>query len=422
MKTSSRDWSDIDHNIESNEFFRTEEYHETFREIRNEDPVHYSGGSVYGRPLWHLMRYNDIAAYLSDNTTFSSRHGGNLPPDPNRLLNLTEQERYDAGFGSSSTFTDAPRHPLLRQPMNKHFSVPAVARLTETIRRVTKQIVNEVEDRGTCDLVEDVAAQLPMRLVCEYMGVPRQDWDILRSFAQTYMGSTDPQFRREGMSEAKSQATARDDLYEYMKALAIDKRRNPGDDFTTVISSMMIEGEPWNDRDMGWWCFSMIAGGLETTRNAGATGMYTLIRNPDQADRIRQDYSLMPKAVEEILRWATPSKHKLRVATRDVELGGQLIRKDDWVVGWLISANRDEEIFDDPYKFDIARDPNPHMAFGVNTGGHYCLGRNLARLELKVLIEELLRRFGTIELDGAPEWLASSNTAGLKHLPIRCRA
>lgn len=409
------DWKNIDDKITTNAFYATDDFHEVFRQLRREDPVHWTDGA-YGRPLWYIMRHDDTAAYLTDTDTFSSKYGGNLPPDPQQIFRI---DQHAAGFGSLPTFVDAPRHMKLRRPFNKHFTTPVIARMTETVRRITNQILDEVGPRGECDLVDDVAAQLPTRLVCDMMGVPVKDWALMRSYAHSFMGSTDPEFRRPGMSESESQLSAQRDLFEYMKDLALEKRKNPTDDFTSLIGAMTMDGEPWEDRDLGWWCFSMIAGGLETTRNAVATGMLALIENPDQAALLREDYSRMNKAVEEILRWATPSKHKLRVATRDVEMRGKLIRKDDWVVAWLISANRDEEVFEDPYRFDVLRDPNPHISFGVTTGDHFCLGRNLARLEIKIIIEELLKRFPTIALNGDYEWLASSNTAGLKRMPVR---
>lgn len=408
-------WKEIDDKITSNAYYQSGEYHEVFKMMRHTDPVHLADG-VYGRPLWYVMRYDDVSAVLSDNETFSSKFGGNLPPDPNQIFQI---DQYEAGFGSIPTFTDNPRHMKLRRPFNKHFTTPMIARRTEAIERITREIIAEVAPRGTCDFVDDIAAQLPMRLVCDMMAVPAEDWNLMRSFAHTFMGSTDPEFRRPGMSESQSQLSAQRDLYEYMTKLALEKREKPGDDFTSLISAMQIDGEPWEPRDLGWWSFSMIAGGLETTRNAVATGMLAFIQHPEQLAKLQVDMSLLDSAVEEILRWATPSKHKLRVATRDVELRDKLIKEGDWVVAWLVSANRDEEVFDDPYTFDIARSPNPHVTFGVTTGDHFCLGRNLARLEIKIILRELLNEFESFELTGEVEWLASSNTSGLKHMPVR---
>jgi cytochrome P450 len=411
------DWKDIDAKIMSNAYYAGNEFHDTFRMMRREDPIHWTDGN-YGRALWSVTRYDDTAAILTDTDTFSSKFGGNLPPDPEQIFRI---DQHAAGFGSLPTFTDAPRHMKLRRPFNKHFATPVIARMTETVQTITNQILDEVEPRGECDFVDDVAAQLPMRLVCDMMGVPEQDWALMRSFAHSFMGSTDPEFRRAGMTESESQLSAQKDLFDYMTALAMEKRKNPTDDFTSLIGTMTMDDELWEARDVGWWCFSMIAGGLETTRNAVATGMLALIQNPDQEALLRSDLSLMNKAVEEILRWATPSKHKLRVATRDIEMRGKLIKKDDWVVPWLISANRDELMFEDPYAFKVDRDPNQHISFGVSTGDHFCLGRNLARLEIKIILETILKRFPAVELAGEYEWLASSNTAGLKHMPVRFR-
>jgi cytochrome P450 len=409
------DWQDVDNKITDNNFYASQDYHEMFRMMRREDPVHLADGA-FGRPLWCLTRYDDTVAVLSDTDTFSSRFGGFLPISPQAPFTV-DREKW--GYGALPTFSDNPKHMKYRKPFNKHFTAPAIASRTATVRTLVGQIIDEIAERGECDFVEDLVGQLPIRLMCDLMGVPREDWNRLSNYAKSFMGGTDPEYQRPGMTLAQSQEAAMLDLYHYMIDLALERRKNPTDDFTSMIGVMQEDGQPWADRDVGWWCFAMISGGLNTTRDTMGVGFYTLLQNPDQMERLRADPSLMPTAVEEVMRWATVSKHKLRIATRDVEIRGHRIRKGDWVVPWLVSANRDEEVFDDPYKFDVGRNPNPHVSFGVTTGDHFCLGRNLARLEVRIAYEEILRRMRNIELVGDVEWLASSNSTGIKHLPIR---
>lgn len=412
------DWQDIDNKVTDNNFYATQDYHEMFRMLRREDPVHLADGA-FGRPLWIVTRYDDTVAVLSDTDLFSSRFGGFLPVSPQSVHTI---DREAAGYDALPTFTDDPKHMQYRQPFNRHFTAPMIAKRADTIRQLVNEIIDEVADRKQCDFVDDIAGQLPIRLICAMMGVPREDWDRLSNYAQSFMGGTDPEFQRPGMTLVQSQEAAMRDLYDYMIDLALERRRNPTDDFTSLIGNMRADGELWAERDVGWWCFSMISGGLNTTRDTMGVGMYTLLENPDQLDRLRNDAALLPSAVEEIMRWVSVSKHKLRVANADTQIRGRAIRKGDWIVPWLVSANRDEEVFDDPYRFDVGRNPNPHVAFGVSTGNHFCLGRNLARLEVRIALETILDRLADMEVIGDVEWLASSNSTGLKHLPIRYQA
>jgi len=409
------DWQDIDNKVTDNNYYASQDYHEMFRLLRREDPVHLADGA-FGRPLWILTKYDDTVAVLTDTDTFSSKFGGFLPVSPQSVHTI---DREKAGYNALPTFSDDPKHMRYRKPFNRHFTAPMIAKRTDTVRKLVNEIIDEIAERNECDFVDDIAGQLPIRLICEMMGVPREDWNRLSDYAQSFMGGTDPEFQRPGMTLVQSQEAAMRDLYDYMIDLALERRKNPTEDFTSLIGNMRDEGELWAERDVGWWCFSMISGGLNTTRDTFGVGMHTLIENPDQMELLRGDLSLLPSAVEEIMRWVTVSKHKLRVATTDVEIKGRAIRKGDWVVPWLVSANRDEDVFEDPYRFDITRNPNPHVSFGVTTGNHFCLGRNLARLEIRVALEEILQRLKNVEVVGSVEWLASSNSTGIKHLPIR---
>ena len=284
------------------------------------------------------------------------------------------------------------------------------------VQACVDEVLAGVLPRGACDFVDEVAAQLPTRLVCAMMGVPKADHARISRYCAAFMGAQDPAYQIDG-DELKTQRVNMRAVFDYMSALAMERRRCPANDFTSIIGNMESEGAPLSERDVGWWSFAVVVAGLETTRDALAVGFRELLLQPDQADRLRRDPKLLSLAVEEMVRWTNPAKHKFRIATRDVELGGRTIRAGDWVMCWLVSANRDERAFADPYRFDVGRAPNPHIAFGV--GEHSCLGRHLARLEMQLMVKAVLERMPDMELAGEPEWLVSNNHTGLRTMPVR---
>lgn len=406
------DWNAIDEKLTTPAFFTTGEHHALFREMRRAEPVHWTVGKAV-KPFWSITRYKDIVRVLDDAETFSSEHGGIMPPT---AVDPTPEERHAGGYGSVPTHTDPPRHQLLRRPFNKHFSAPAIARLRANVNAVVAEIIGEVLPLGACDLVEDMVAQLPVRLVCEMMGVPTADRPMIRHYCAAFLGAQDPAYQIDG-DELKTQRTMMTNLFRYMFDLAMERRKAPTDDFTSLVGNMEVDGAPMSERDIGWWCFSIVAAGLESTRNAMAMGFRELMLQPDQADRLRADPSLALLAAEEIVRWVTPAKHKFRVATRDCEVGGKAIAKGDWTVSWLVSANRDEEIFPDGDRFDVGRKDNPHLGFGK--GEHNCLGRHLARMEMAAMLNAVLANMPDMKIAGDYDWLISNNHTGLKNLPVR---
>lgn len=393
-------------------FFASGDYHALFRRLRSEEPVRWTDGDA-PRPFWSVTRHADCISILRDPATFSSRLGGLMP--------LSAEEPDEAaleagGYGSIPTHTDPPRHLGIRRPFNKHFSAPTIAPMQPRVQKCVDAIMAEILPRGGCDLVADVSAQLPSRIVCEMMGVPDADRDRISYHCAAFLGAQDPIYQIDG-DPLKTQRTNMRALFEYMFDLAMRRREAPTDDFTSVIGNMTIDGAPLSDRDVGWWCFSVVAAGLETTRDALSVGMLELLTNHAEANRLRDDPAIMNLAVDEIVRWVNPAMHKFRIATRDVEIGGKLIREGDWVVCWLVSANFDEEVFVEPYRFDAGRKPNPHLAFGV--GEHSCIGRHLARMEMELMLEALLNRIPDMAIASEPEWLVSNKHTVLKRLPVR---
>lgn len=406
------DLSHIDEQITRSSFFAGQEFHDAFRTLRREDPVHWTEHPNYGRGFWSLTRHADIKRVLDDPVLFSSRTHTHLPPDP---TSLSYEERLERGMEHILAFLDPPHHGVMRRPMNKHFSAPAVNRYVGEVESIVQEIVSEVGPQGKADLVEDIAAQLPVRLIFSMMDVPQKDWAMIRRAAVTFMQPEDPAFIINN-DVAHTQMVGIKTLTDYITQLALERRANPGTDFASLIGSMHADGRPLTDEEVRWFCFLFFTGGLETTRNATAVGLWQLMENPEQAELLRARPEVLKTAVEEVLRWVTPSKNRLRVATQDVEIDGKLIKQGDWIVTWLVSANRDEEVFADPDRFDVTRDPNPHLGFGI--GEHLCLGRYLARLELAVILDGIVHALPDMQAAASPVWVESNNHTAFRSLPV----
>jgi cytochrome P450 len=406
---------EIDRQLTDPAFFAAGGHHELFRRLRAEEPVRWTDGNA-ARPFWSVSRHADCVHILRDPHRFSSRLGGLMP------LSAKEpdaQEQIVGGYGSIPTHTDPPRHMALRRPFNKFFSAPTLAPMLARVQKCVDTIMEEILPRGECDLVEDVAAQLPTRIACEMMGVPKEDQPRIRHHCAAFLGAQDPAYQIDGDALKTQQINMRA-LFDYMFELAMRRRGAPTDDFTSVIGNLEIDGEKLSERDVGWWCFSIVAAGLETTRDTVSVGMLELLNNPTEIARLRTEPELMNLGIDEIVRWVNPAMHKFRIATRDVEIGGKTIREGDWVVCWLVSANRDEAAFEDPYRFDVARKPNAHLGFGV--GEHSCIGRHLARMEMQAMFTALLDLTPDMALAGPPEWLVSNKHTVIKRMPVRFTA
>lgn len=404
------DFTDIDLRLTNPETFASEDFHDLFTTLRREDPVHLTQGT-YSRPYWSVTTHEDNVRLLQDPITFSSQAGAHLPPHGR---DLTDQEREKMGFDANLVVMDPPEHDALRQPFNKHFSVPAVANMRQTVEGIVDGIVKDLSERGSADLIADAAAVLPVSLFLNLMEVPREDWEYLTKIALEWGHPQDPTLTnaKDG-NEVVINAMGK--IYDYMLPHTLALRGKPVENFAGLIANMKKGDTPLSEREIGWMAFSMVAGGLETARNAVGVGMLELIRRPHFAAMLTDD-KVAKSATEEVLRWSTPSKNRLRLATADTELGGKKIAKGDWLVGWIVSGNRDEAVFDQPQEFDILRTPNKHLGYG--DGIHMCLGRNLARLEIQVLLQKLFAAFPDMELTGDADWIVSDNSTGLRKLPV----
>ena len=317
---------------------------------------------------------------------------------------------------------DNPDHRAYRKLVSSWFTPRVIRRLETRIESIAARILDDLEghaNSGECDFVSEVAARLPLRVIAEILGVPPEDDAMVLRLSNQGIGSQDPEFQIEGKTARETSRVAILELFSYFSALAERRRAEPRDDLATVLAKAMLRDSPLPPLELLSYFGLIAVAGHETTRNATSGGLAALLDHPDQLRRLRADLDCIPSAVEEILRWTSPVIQFTRTAVRDAELRGQQIRAGDTLVLFYPSANRDEEVFDDPQRFRIDRDPNPHIAFGI--GEHLCLGAHLARLELRVLFRQLMQRLAEVEPAGPRSYLASSFVGGIKHLPIHYR-
>jgi len=388
--------------------FRDQRHHEVFAAWRETDPVHWHVDSA-GTGFWSLTKHADVQWASRDPETFISSDGFTL-------VDIDPDDLQAAAMGQMLPGMDRPEHTRYRRIVNRGFS-PRTLRLVEDhLRQKAGAIVDRVIDRGSCDFVVDVAAELPLQAITELMGVPDEDRRMIFEWSNLMTGIDDPEYR--GDIGAALSASA--DMVAYADGLRAMRTRDPRRDIVTTLTGAAVEGDGLTDAEFGMFFLLLVVAGNETTRNATSHGMRALIDNPDQMERLRSNPGPGPisLAVEEILRWSSPIHYFRRTATRDVRLRGREIRAGDRVVLWYASANRDAEAFPDPFRFDVGRQPNDHVAFGAG-GPHFCLGANLARMELRLLFTELVTRMPALELDGPVEMLRSNFVGGIKHMPVR---
>ena len=369
-------------------------------------------------PFWAITKYHDIQRISRDPKTFSNETDITIRADPEEIDQTSSTQTHHL------LQMDPPEHAEYRSLVNRRFTPRGLSILKDRIDeisagivdRVAAELVDEISHRGQAEFVSDVSARLPLTAICELLGVPRERWDDIHVWTDETIGASDPEFQK-GRTRRETARGGAQALFGYFTQLAEQKRRQPADDLMTTLVQAELHGEPLNAVDLLSYAFILILGGNETTRNATSGGLLALIENPEQMQKLRADPSLLDSAVEEILRWTSPVIHFGRLAIEDVEIGGQHIAAGEKVVMWYPSGNRDEEVFDDPDQFNVARDPNEHIAFG-GFGEHFCLGANLARLELRSIFTHILDRLDEIELSGDVERLRSGFVGGIKHLPI----
>jgi cholest-4-en-3-one 26-monooxygenase len=386
--------------------------HDEWALLRSEAPVFY-----YERPgvrsFWAVTRHADIITvsrqpdlFRSGQYLFVTLEEPGAPPD-------------DAVFLRQLLNMNPPEHGAYRAVVNRRFTPRAVQRLSAQVDQVTAEVIQGIVGGTECDFVTEVAAKLPLAVIAEMFGIPRSDWQMMFRLSNSMIAPSDPEFAgTESIQETLERA--RMEFFEYFSQLLEDRRKAPHDDVASALANGTVNGEGLPQFELLSYFALLIIAGNETTRNAISGGLYALINHPEQMALLKENPSVLVKpAVEEILRWTSPVIQFSRVATADTELHDRAIREGDLVAMFYPSANRDEEVFENPNRFDIRREPNPHLAFGI--GEHYCLGANLARLELQAMFRQLAQRIDTVELAGPIQRMRSNFVGGIKHMPIRYR-
>ena len=404
MKKTAMRLEDIDL-MDLDRFWRRE-HDEMFTLLRSQDPVHWQTDSD-GFGFWNLTKHADLVQANRNTELFSSEVDGST-------RYTTGNSTRNGGFDTRGVMminTDPPKHTRYRLLVNKGFTPRMIRLLEEALQLRATQIVDQVIERGECDFVEDLASELPLQAIAEIMGVPQEDRKKLFVWSNKIAGSEDPEYADEGMTAAM-------ELYAYANDLGKQRAAEPKDDIATLLVNATIGEDRLSEQEFDAFILMLVLAGNETTRNATSGGMLALLRHPEQMAKLREDIDgQLDTATDEILRWTSPLMHFYRTATADTEIRGKQIAKGDRVILWHMSANRDEEVFDDPFKFDIQRTPNEHISFGGG-GAHYCLGANLAKTELRIIFREMLTRMNDIQLAGEPDYLRSNFLQGIKHMPI----
>jgi cytochrome P450 len=385
--------------------------HELFAVHRAEAPVYWhepTDNTPDGEGFWSVATHAETLAVLRDPLTYSSVTGGSRPFGGTLLQDLSIA-------GQVLNMMDDPRHSAIRRLVSSGLTPRMIRVVEDDLRARTRRLLDDVVPGQPFDFVVDVAAELPMQMICILLGVPESERHWL-------FEAIEPQFDFGGSRKASvgqlSAEEAGTRMYAYGVELIASKRAEPTDDMLSVVANAVDETDAAVLSELELYLFFslLFSAGAETTRNSVAGGLLALIENPDQMWALREDLDLLPTAVEEIVRWTSPSPSKRRTATRDVVLGGWEVEAGQKVQIWEGSANRDGSVFANADAFDIGRKPNPHLGFGQ--GVHYCLGANLARLELRVLFEELLGRFSSARVVQPVEWTRSNRHTGIRHLVI----
>ena len=383
--------------------------HEAFEQLRRSDPVHWQD-MPDGTGYWAVLRHADVVAVSRDPIRYSAQVGGVVLEDqPPEQLEQTK---------NMLLMMDPPRHSTLRRETAPRFKARAMARLEDRVRGICRSIMAKGAEMRDCEFVHDLAAMLPSQVFGELLDIPEADRARINRWAEMTTGGQDPELNPDGYGGGESEGSV--EMARYGMEYANRRRGDGGTDVGAQLLATEIDGQPMSDLEFGYFFVQLVTAGNDTTRTMLSSGVLALVQHPDQLAALRADRTLVPSAVEEILRWANPLHYFRRTATADSMLHGQPIAAGDKLGMIYTSANRDEDVFPDPHRFDIRRTPNPHLSFGI--AEHFCLGVHLARLEGRVFLEELLDAFSTIELTGEPRRQRSNLNNALKSLPIRLAA
>jgi cytochrome P450 len=381
--------------------------------LRREDPVRWIERPGYN-PFWAVTRHADVLEIEREHGVFLNAP---RPLLASAVQDEINRQRAERGVGLRTLIhMDDPDHRVIRAIGADWFRPKAMRDLEPRIRELARRYVDRLAILGdSCDFVQQVAVHYPLYVILSLLGLPESDFDRMLKLTQELFGGDDSEMRRGETPEEMLEVLM--EFFAYFQGLTAARRANPTGDLASAIANARVDGEPLNDFDTTSYYVIVATAGHDTTSSTISGGLQALIQNPGELARLREDPALMPLAVDEMIRWVTPVKEFMRTATRDYKLRDVTIREGQSVLLSYPSANRDEEVFDDPFRFDVGRDPNRHLAFGF--GVHYCLGAALARIEARAFFEELLPRLESIELAGTPESTATTFVGGLKRLPVR---
>ena len=380
--------------------------HDLWTELRRVSPVHRCETDDY-RPFWAITKHADIVEISKQPELFLiaprlAVFTRDLPPPPEgtvrHLLNM-----------------DPPEHASYRRLASGWFTPRAIRGMDEKVARVTREVLDAAAERSAGDFVQDISARITIAVIAEMLGVPRQDWELLFRWTNEVIAPQDPEFSK-GKTAEETSTQARIETFAYFSELVERRRAEPTDDIVSVIANGRLKDAPLPAMELLSYYFLLVVAGNETTRNAMTGGLLALLEHPQEWQKLRADPALVDPAIEEIVRWTTPVIQFSRTATRDYTIRGTTIREGQAVCLYYPSANRDEDVFADPFAFRVDREPNPHIGFGM--GEHLCLGAHLARLELRHAFAQLRQRLERCELAGAVERVRSSFVGGIKHAPM----
>lgn len=381
-----------------------------FKQLRAECPMHWSS-QITDYPeeagFWSVTTADDVHTVSHDWATYSSQRGG-ITALTNAIMPLELIQAMFIGM-------DPPKHDRLKALFQRGFTPKRIAEHEDEIREITVGVLDRLEGRERCDLVTDVAQPVVSRVIGSFMGIPPEDDEVWARLMNSALGAGDDDVNPDGIESVMEKDVP--EIFERCGKLIAERRENPTEDLTSILVHAEVDGERLEEHEIVMGFFLLVAAGNDSTKATYCSGMRALLENADQMSQVLADPSLIPSTVEEALRMFPAFAHFRRTAMNDTELHGQTIREGEKVVMWYVSSNRDESRYEDPDRFDVTRNPE-HQAFGAG-GRHFCLGTALARLELKILIEETLARYPQMALDGTPKYVASPFVNQLKTLPVR---
>ena len=409
MRLQDVDLTDLD-------YFAANQGYGMFDVLREQAPVFWNPEPAPNHGFWAVTRHADIQKIDRDSDTFTSEKFVNLEEVDDELMEIRR----------SLLETDGTRHRAMRKLLQRDFGAQSLKVYEDFLRELTKVTLDAALTKGTFDFVKSVSADFPVRVLARLLDVPDNETGQLIAWGNRMIGNTDPEYADVLLDDAESdrykhlpfRSPAALEVFAYGNELRRKRYGEKGDDLVSkLVNRIPEDGIPLNDRDFNNYFLLLVVAGNETTRHAISHTALALIQHPDQLEILKASPELIPDAVEEFLRWASPVYHFRRTATRDVELDDAEIRAGDKVTMWFASGNRDSAVFEDPYRFDVTRTKVDHVAFGKG-GPHFCLGNALARMEIRVMFEELIPRIGAIELAGEPVRVRSNFVNGLKRLPV----